>query len=222
MLGRLRDEPGRAWGTTTPKGFNWVYNRFVRAPGDNYAVIHATTESNVYLRPEYIEAISEDYAGKWRQQEMGGEFVELSGGVFERQWFRVVPAAPVGLRWMRYYDLAASTKTKASRTATIAGALAPDGTLYLRDGLAERIEWPEQRAMIQRLMRGETNTVHGVEKAMHGLPAVQELRRDPTLVGVDLREVTVTADKLSRALVWQARAQAGKVALVEGAWGLLD
>lgn len=28
MIGRLRESPGRAWVTTTPRGFNWLYDTF--------------------------------------------------------------------------------------------------------------------------------------------------------------------------------------------------
>ncbi len=53
---------------------------------------------------------------------------------------------------------------------------------------------------------------------MHGLAAIQELRREPTLAGIVLRGVKVDKDKMTRALPWAARAEGGKVALVRGPW----
>jgi predicted phage terminase large subunit-like protein len=67
-------------------------------------------------------------------------------------------------------------------------------------------------------MRSEQATEHGVEAAMHGKAVVQELRRDASLRRYALREVKVSADKLTRALAWLNLAEAGKVVLVRGAW----
>lgn len=53
---------------------------------------------------------------------------------------------------------------------------------------------------------------------MHGLAAVQELRREPSIVQYGLRSIRPDGDKVSRALAWAARAEARKVALLRGAW----
>jgi predicted phage terminase large subunit-like protein len=67
-------------------------------------------------------------------------------------------------------------------------------------------------------VRGEPGTRHGIEEALHGLAAVQELRRLPEMAGAALRGIRAEKDKLSRALPWATRAEAGKVCLVRGAW----
>jgi predicted phage terminase large subunit-like protein len=218
LIGRLREAPGRGWGTTTPRGYNWTYNRFVRDATPDYAVIKASTESNTFLPPGFIGSLRQSYTASWQRQEIDGEWIEQQGPLFQRHWFKTVGGAPSGLRWVRYYDLAASTRETASRTATAAAALADDGTLYIRDVVADRIEWPDQARLIRRLMRAERDTMHGVEKALHGLAAVQELMRDETLAGIHLTAVNVHKDKVSRALPWAARAEQGKVALVDGPW----
>ena len=48
------------------------------------------------------------------------------GALFKRQWFKVVERAPDGLRWVRYWDLAASTREQADFTASAAVALADE------------------------------------------------------------------------------------------------
>lgn len=140
------------------------------------------------------------------------------GALFKRQWFKVVDEAPADLRWHRYWDLAASTKTTADYTASSAEALGDDGTLYIKDMRRGRWEWPDAKRIIIQTMLAEPDTQHAIEEALHGLAALQELRRDPTLVNVTLRGVKVDRDKVSRALPWAARAEAGKVALVRGTW----
>lgn len=141
-----------------------------------------------------------------------------AGALFQRHWFRVIDYAPEGLRWCRYYDLAASTKTTADYTASAAVALGGDGTLYIRDMLRGRWEWPDARKIIMQTMQAEPKGEHAIEEAMHGLAALQELLREPTIAGIALRGVKVDHDKRSRALAWVARAEAGKVALIRGPW----
>ncbi len=140
------------------------------------------------------------------------------GALFKRQWFNIVDHAPEGLTWVRYYDLAASVKTTADYTASAAAALGDDGVLYIRDMVRGRWEWPDAKKIITQTMQHEPHTQHAIEEAMHGLAALQELHRDPSLVNISLRGVRVDKDKVSRALPWAARAEAGKVALVQGAW----
>jgi predicted phage terminase large subunit-like protein len=140
------------------------------------------------------------------------------GALFKRQWFQVVDSAPAGLRWVRYWDLAASTKTSADYTASAAVALAEDGTLFIRDMVRGRWEWPDAKRVIRQSMLADAGVEHIVEEALHGLAALQDLRRDPALVSIPLRGVRVTTDKVSRAHSWSARAESGKVALVRGAW----
>ena len=148
--------------------------------------------------------------------------ITAEGNVFRREWLqRRAQHAPDELeRWFRYYDLAASLKEKASRTATIQGGV-HKGTLYLRRGFADRIEWPEQEELIANTMLSERGTRHGVEAKLHGLAAVQALRRDERLMGIYLEGVDVERDKLSRALAWSSWAEEGRVVFCEegnGAW----
>lgn len=82
LLGRLRLDPGRAWLTTTPKGHNWVYNRFVEDPDDEHATIQATTRDNPHLPDEYIESLEEQYTERFRRQEIEGQFTESQGSLW--------------------------------------------------------------------------------------------------------------------------------------------
>ena len=141
------------------------------------------------------------------------------GGIFKRAWFtRFVDAAPKGLRWKRGYDLAVSTKTSACYTSSFRVAYDKLGNLYIADGFRKRIEFPEQRRYIFSRLIEEKDTEHGIEKALHGQAIIQDLRRDPGIRGSNLRGVTVSADKLTRALKWAPLAEEGKVILIRGPW----
>jgi len=218
LLGRLREGRGRAWVTSTPKGHNWLWEFFIRDKRDDCEVFHATTRDNPYVSQHFIESVYGRYTGAFARQELGGEFVNPEGALFRREWFKVVERAPDGLRWVRYWDLAASTRTTGDYTASAKCTLAEDGTLYIADVVRGRWEWPEARKVIIQTASAETGVEIGIEKVGFQLAAVQELLRERALVGIPMRGIEVDRDKIARALPWAARAEAGKVALVTGAW----
>lgn len=143
------------------------------------------------------------------------------GGIFRREWFRIVPAeqAPMWLPWVRCWDLATSTKTTADYTRGAKVALAPDGTLWIADMVGGRWEWPDaRRVIVQTALVDGPGVLVGVEKVAFQGAAWQELLREPALVAHTILPVEVDRDKVSRAIPWAARAEAGKVALVAGPW----
>ena len=147
------------------------------------------------------------------------EPVPSKGVKFKREWFRkIVDEAPKGLRWKRGYDLAVSLKTSADYTASFRCAYDKAGNLYIADGYRARIEYPDQRRYIVERLQAERDTEHGVESALHGKALIQDLRSQRENRAFAFKEVTVAADKLTRALAWLNLAEAGKLFLVRGAW----
>lgn len=157
---------------------------------------------------------SRSFAALYQQRPQPAE-----GALFKREWFDVVDHAPEGLRWGRYWDLAASTKTSADYTASAGVAHSTDdGCLYIRDMIRGRWEWPDARKIIIETMLSEPESTHAIEEALHGIAAMQELRRERSIAHIALRGIHVDKDKLTRALPWSARAEARKVKLVRGPW----
>jgi len=218
LLGRLREGRGRAWVTSTPRGHNWLWEFFVRDCRDDCEVYRATTRDNPYLSAEFVDSVYSRYTGTFARQELYGEFVSSEGALFKREWFKVVERAPDGLRWVRFWDLAASTKTAADYTASARCALDDDGTLYIADIVRGRWEWPDVRRIIIQTARTESGVAIGIESSGFQLAAVQDLLRERTLAGIVIRGIPVDRDKVARALPWAARAESGKVALVSGQW----
>lgn len=85
LLGRLRLDPGRAWITTTPKGHNWVYDRFVDDPSGDHETFRARTTENPHLPDDFVESLREQYTERFRRQEMRGEFIEAEGALWSWQ-----------------------------------------------------------------------------------------------------------------------------------------
>lgn len=154
------------------------------------------------------------------------------GGKIKRTWFNVIeelPARfrPIGgyppaefLEWFRYWDLAVTAKTTSNFTASCRLAFDDEGNLYIADMIRERWEWPDQKREIKKTMISERalGVKHGIEKALHGAAAVQEFLTEKELRGVAFVGIDVDKDKLTRALPWIARAEAGKVYLISGVW----
>lgn len=145
--------------------------------------------------------------------------VPLDGGIFKRSWFtRVAEIAPDGLKWFRGYDLAVSTNTTADYTASVRCAVDNRGNIYIADAFRSRIEFPEQRRYVIERMTEEKGTTHGIESALHGQALVQDILRETKLLRRVLRPIRTDKDKVTRALVWAAKAEAGKVVLLRGPW----
>lgn len=90
MIGRLRGGGNvgkdnlRGWLTTTPRGRNWVWSKFAQSQAAEYEIIRASTKTNTYLPADFVANVKASYSEQWQKQELDGEFVEGSGGVFRR------------------------------------------------------------------------------------------------------------------------------------------
>lgn len=148
--------------------------------------------------------------------------VPIEGALFKRGWFKDkvidADALPANLNWARGYDLAVSQKTSADYTASFRCAFDKAGNLYIADGFRKRLEFPDQQRFVVKRMVSEKNTVHGIEKALHGEALVQSLRRVPAVRHVAFKAVKVDTDKYTRALTWANLAEEGRVFLVRGGW----
>jgi len=139
------------------------------------------------------------------------------GGKIKRHWLKIIDTPPVNLNWSRAWDLAVSTKTTADYTASIAGATDSDGNLYLKDMIRGRWEWPDTRKILIQTAISEKNTVY-FEEAGQQKGFIDDLLREPLLQGIPIIGDRPDTNKLTRALPWISRAEAGKVYLVKGDW----
>lgn len=146
--------------------------------------------------------------------------VPVKGNVFKRDWFtRYVEHPPENLKWVRFWDLAISLKTRASFTASPAMALDDEGMLYLRDMIRFKKDWPDTQKIMMSTLQTEPHIAQtGVEAKLHGTAVVQTFQAMPEMLGFAIIPVNVTVDKLVRALPWSAKAEAGKIVIVNGPW----
>jgi len=104
VIGRLRIGEPKAWITTTPAGFNWVYDYFVERSDPNYLMIQAKTKENVHLPGDYVEDLGNAYTGEFSKQELDGEFVRFEGLVYS-EFYRqthIIKPFEIPDSWQRY------------------------------------------------------------------------------------------------------------------------
>jgi PBSX family phage terminase large subunit len=118
LMGRLRLKPEteqQGFITTTPRGYNWVYDNFGGTDLDEeYRAWHATTEENIFLPKSFVKSIYNQYKGSFAEQELAGKFVAFEGLVYgdlfdpqihllEKDWMKndggFLPNIPVDLAW---------------------------------------------------------------------------------------------------------------------------
>lgn len=139
------------------------------------------------------------------------------GGKIKRDWFKIIDKPPDGLSWQRFWDLAVSAKKSADFTASPSAARDEDGNIYLRNMIRGQWEWPETKRIIIPTARNEKIPV-GIEEAGQQKGFIDELIADKELAGISIKGYRPDKDKLTRALPWISRAEAGKVYLVNGSW----
>jgi phage terminase large subunit len=84
LIGRLREQKGprRGWVTTTPKGYNWIWDKFVNKPTSDYFYVTASSLDNPYLPEDYKRSLQQEYTGVFARQEIYGLFVGFEGCVY--------------------------------------------------------------------------------------------------------------------------------------------
>ncbi len=86
LEGRLRDpKASRLCGIAvwTPKGYDWVYRKFIAEPRPGYSTIAAQPYENRYLLeqvPDFYELLKSSYDEKFYQQEVLGKYVNVQAG----------------------------------------------------------------------------------------------------------------------------------------------
>ncbi|MBI3209249.1 MAG: hypothetical protein HYZ37_10170 [Candidatus Solibacter usitatus] len=82
LEGRLRDPKAvqlRGYAVWTPKGFDWVYRRFVKDAGEDYQVVFAKPAENKHVlraAPDFYERLRRTYDDVFFRQEVLGEYLE--------------------------------------------------------------------------------------------------------------------------------------------------
>jgi predicted phage terminase large subunit-like protein len=260
---RFRGRMGPVLATFTPRGFkHWTFESFYDPvdevmigsdgcsadglewfrgkpyrPRHNSFLVRCSTRDNPFAPKEYAATIANNYSSTLALQELEGDFIEMSGLIFKREWFgQTVMAAPADATRVRYWDKAA---TADGGCYTVGLLMARDafGVYYVEDVV--RGQWSanqRNQIMLQTARRdafrygGSVLTYIEQEGAGDGKTVVDQLI-------VMLSEFPVYRDvvggsrwktkgnvrlpgdaKQRRAQPYSAQAEAGNVRLVVAPW----
>jgi hypothetical protein len=87
LEGRLRDPKANrlcGCGVWTPKGYDWVYRKFISAPGRGYETTMAKPFENRYLLeriPDFYDLLKSSYDEAFFQQEALGKYLNVHGSL---------------------------------------------------------------------------------------------------------------------------------------------
>lgn len=81
-IGRLRDKlgPRLARFTTTPRGYNWMYDFFEENKDETKRTVTARTMDNKYLPEDYLPTLEAQYDEKFLAQERDGKYINIFSG----------------------------------------------------------------------------------------------------------------------------------------------
>ncbi len=179
----------------------------------------------------------------WPAQFNSKDLAELRGDIGEYDWqalYQQRPTPPGGVkipidkfkyvspeevptdtRWIRFWDLAVSTKTTADYTVGgLVGISQPVGSprsCYIKDVIRGRWEWPKVRTMIIETADKE-NVPVGIETSGQQEGFFDDLKLDKVFGRVALFGAKPDRDKLTRALPWIATVDDSRFYMVRGAW----
>jgi hypothetical protein len=87
LEGRLRDPKATrrcGFAVWTPKGFDWVYRKFISHPVEGYAAIQAQPYENRFLLdqvPDFYDRLKASYDENFFRQEVLGDYLNVRGGL---------------------------------------------------------------------------------------------------------------------------------------------
>ncbi len=218
----LADRQGGAMFISTPKGYNYFFELWKQAETDPaWHSWQVPSWDNPYLAAEEIEAARRSLPGLVFRQEFGAEFVQLAGAMFRREYFQIIEPAEVPYlkNTVRFWDLAASTKTLADYTAGCKLGMDEDGNIYVTDMVHARYEWPQLVRVFKTTATNDGGAVtQGIETTGTQRGFLDLMLAEPTLAGLAIQGYTPDKDKITRAQPLLARAEQGKVKVVRSGW----
>jgi phage terminase large subunit len=105
LEGRLRDPKAKrlcGFAVWTPKGFDWVYRKFLADPVPGYETILASPHENRHLlekTPDFYERLKSSYDERFYRQEVLGEYLSMDGGRVYTAFHRQTNLSCCGPNW---------------------------------------------------------------------------------------------------------------------------
>lgn len=232
----LADVPLRQRSGSNPGGVGhqWVRSRFVdpetRAPKALF--VPAKLRDNPSLDRKAYRASLQHLTLVERQRLEAGDWDAVDEGtVFQRTWFRIIDECPSDLRWVRYWDMAA-TAVRGSGPSAQKKKHDPDWTVGALVGISDQGQWFIRN--IHRFRKSSFETSKEMEQTakLDGRRIMirweeeggasgkndSDTKRRGIFVGYDADGLRPTLSKEERARPVATAAQAGNVFILDAPW----
>lgn len=137
--------------TTTPEGFNFVYNLWVKEQRNNpeYELIRGRTMDNYHLPEDYVSSLRATYPPQLIDAYLEGKFVNLAGNTVYSGFDRVESASPFTINdWRPSDTLHIGMDFNVGRMSAVVGMKADGKRLHIVDEFHNLMDTP---AMIEAI-----------------------------------------------------------------------
>jgi predicted phage terminase large subunit-like protein len=237
----LTERQGGALFISTPRGFNHFEKIYHQAEDLNdWNRWLLPTSTNPHVPKSELQIARKEIGSYLFSQEYEAKFVELSGGMFQQDWFKRFTMEETtvlndegfyeertyivtedervndsSIRKIATVDLATSTKEQADFTVVTITGVTPKGKVLVYEVYRKRLEAPDIIPVLKRYLDKYNLDYIGIEKAGFQLALIQIARRE----GLPVKELKADRDKVSRAMPLSARMEGGQVYfLSSGLW----
>lgn len=206
-------------------GHDWVKSRFVgtatvppEVPG---VFVPATLADNPHLsQEEYTQSLLQ-LDPVTRAQLLSGDWEAYEGGMFKREWFEIVDAAPADAAYCRGWDKG-GTSGGGDPSAGVLVAKTKDGVWYVCDVVRGQWAATERDKIIKQTAKMDADRYKDYaifieqEPGSGGKQSAEISVKDLAGYVVDVK--LATGSKAARAMPLASQAGAGNVKIVRGAW----
>ncbi len=216
LIGRLRKaEDAQIRVVGSPNGKDWVFKLAKRA---KCPVFIQPTFNNFFLPNSYREDLLKQYSGDFAKQELYGEIVDFSGGIYPTDKVNVSASLGFSGHIVRSWDLAVTTKVNSDFSC---GSLCSwDGSrLHIHDVKKQKFEAPTLKELIVNTALRDGNKVKILIEAGGTQQSIyQDLKYDPRLRGFTIKPITPQRSKISRAIPVSALMGHGGLYVKKASW----
>lgn len=166
------------------------------------------------------------YNGQYQQRPAARQ-----GGIFQRKWWKIIKSPPLGTRWVRAWDIAATEELVSGAGAYTVGVLMgrqPDGRFVIGDVVRKRVDGFGLRKLIKDTAKSDGKLVE-IDLPQDPGATGKIVAKDLVLMlaGYVVHATTESrftdgklqrANKLQRAEPVAVQVEAGNVDVVEGPW----
>lgn len=231
LFSRLRREEGhqvplRMRSASNPGniGHMWVHRRYID-PGTPGAVfIPSLVQDNPSLDIEQYLKSLDQLDPITRARLLKGDWNVRDEGMFKRSWFHHVDAAPLGLKRVRYWDLAATEEANDNdpdwTCGTLFGLDPRTRLLYMLDEQRVRASPQGVEALVRNTAAADGHAVPiyiEQEPGASGKSLISYYSRH-VVQGYELHGVSSSGSKETRAAPFASQAEAGNIYVVNGPW----